>query len=83
MRADEYLKVRRYIKTLCLDSVKEICERVGLDEFDTNLVIHINKNYTRVHTSMTLGICESAVSKRKNKVLTRVRDYLKKNGINY
>lgn len=83
MRADEYLKVRRYIKTLCLDSVKEICEAVGLDEFDTNLVIHINKNYTRVYTSLALGICESAVSKRKNKALARVRDYLRKNNIPY
>lgn len=83
MRADEYLKVRRYIKTLCLDNVVEICERVGLDELDTKLVIHINKNYTRVHTALDLGMCESAVSKRKNKALTKVRDYLKKNNIDY
>lgn len=83
MRADEYLKVRQYIKTLCLDNVTEMCERVGLDELDTKLVIHTNKNHTRVYTALDLGMCESAVSKRKNKAFARIRDYLKKNNIEY
>lgn len=83
MRANEYLRVRRYIKTLCLDNVIEICERVGLDELDTKLVIQTNKNLMRVHTALDLGMCESAVSKRKHKVFTKIRDYLKKNNIDY
>ena len=83
MLANEYLRIRRYIKTLCLDNVKELCEKVGLDEFDTNLVVHTNKDYTRVYTSIELGICESAVSKKKHKALTKIRDYLKRNNIQY
>lgn len=83
MRKEQYLSIRKYIKTLCLDSVVELCEKVGLDDFDTQLIIHINKDYTRVHTSMELGICESAVSKKKHKALTKIRDYLKRHNINY
>lgn len=83
MRTNEYLRVRRYIKTLCLDNVKELCEKVGLDEFDTNLVVHTNKDYTRVCTSIELGICESAVSKKKHKAFTKIRDYLRRNSITY
>ena len=83
MRKDEYLKLRKYIKSLCIDSVIELCDKVGLDDFEKNLIIHLNKNYTRVYTSMTLGICESAVSKKKHKILARIKDYLKRNNIPY
>jgi len=83
MLADQYLKVRKHIKSLCLDNVIELCERTGLTEQETELVKHINRGDTRVYIGMTMGMCESAVSKKAHKVFTKIRDYLRKNNIPY
>ena len=83
MRKDEYLKIRKFMKSICLDNVLEICEVVGLTEYETNLMIHVNKNNTRVYSSLDLGICTSKFSKDCHKVFTKIRDYLKRNNIQY
>ena len=49
-RAD-YFKIKHDIREMCKDTVLELCERVGLNEYETNLVIHINKDDTRVSTA--------------------------------
>lgn len=79
----DYLRIRKYIQSLCLDSVRELCEKTGLTEYETNLIMHTNRNETRVYTSMQLGVCESKVSKDKNKAFRRIKDYLRKNNIEY
>jgi len=83
MRAQEYLKIRKYIKSICMDNLLELCEKVGLNDFETKLMVYTNRNETRVHTSIDLGVCESTVSKTKHKIFQRIRDYLKRNNIPY
>ena len=79
----DYLKIRKYLQSLCLDNIKELCTNVGLTEYETNLIIHTNRNETRTYSAMQLGVCESKISKDKNKAFKRIKDYLIKNNIQY
>lgn len=79
----DYLKIRKYLQSLCLDNIKELCEKTGLTEYETTLLIHTNRNETRTYSAMKLGVCESKVSKDKNRAFKRIKDYLKKNNIPY
>ena len=79
----DYLRIRKYLQSLCLDNIKELCEQTGLTEYETNLIIHTNRNETRTYSSMKLGVCESKVSKDKNRAFKRIKDYLIKNDINF
>lgn len=79
----DYLRMRRYIQTICLDTLKELCEKTGLNEYETLLMIYTNRNETRVYISMQLGVCESKISKDRNKIFKRLKDYMKRNDINF
>jgi hypothetical protein len=79
----DYLKIRKYIQSLCLDNIKELSKNVGLTEYETTLIIHTNRNETRTYSAMQLGVCESKVSKDKNRAFKRIKDYLIKNNIQY
>ena len=79
----DYLKIRKYLQSLCLDNIKELCEKTGLTEYETNLMIYTNRNEPRIKTSMDLGCCPSKISKDKNKAFKRIKDYLLKNDIDF
>lgn len=81
MRKENYLKVKHYIKSLCMDSVIELCKNTGLTEEETTLIKRINRGDSRVFISLKMGMCESAVSKKSHKILTKIKDYLIKNKI--
>lgn len=78
MKRIEYFKTKKYIKSLCKDSVIELCETVGLNEYETQLILHINRDSTRVHTAMSVGVCESKISKDNKKIMTKIFDHLKR-----
>ena len=61
-----------------MDSVIDLATNVGLNSYETTLLLHIYKNDTRVHTSLDLGICESKVTKDSRKILIKVLDYIKR-----
>lgn len=81
MNKIQFWNLKNYIRSLCLDSVKELCNNVGLNEYETSLLIHINRNDTRVHTAMTLGVCESKITKDTRKIFLKINDYLKRNNL--
>lgn len=83
MRKENYLRVKHYIKSLCMDSVIELCENTGLTEQETELVKHINRGDSRVFISLKMGMCESAVSKNSHKTLEKIKDYMMRNNIPY
>lgn len=83
MLAQQYLQIKHYIKSLCLDNVIELCVNTGLTDQEIELVKHINRGDTRVYTGLQMGMCESAVSKKSHQTFTKIRDYLKKNNIKY
>lgn len=78
MNRRQYFELKRYIRTLCVDSVIDLATNVGLNSYETTLLLHINKNNTRIHTSLDLGVCESKVTKDSRKIFLKLNDYLKR-----
>ena len=74
----QYFELKRYIRTLCVDSVIDLATNVGLNSYETTILLHINKNNTRIHTSLDLGVCESKVTKDSRKIFLKINDYLKR-----
>lgn len=81
MDRNDYFKLKKYIKTLCTDSVIDLATNVGLNPYEKSLLLHINKNDTRVHTSLDLGVCESKLTKDTRKIFLKINDYLKRNNL--
>ena len=73
-----YFELKQYIRTLCVDSVIDLATNVGLNSYETTLLLHIYKNNTRVHTSLDLGVCESKVTRDARKIFSKLNDYLKR-----
>lgn len=78
MNRRQYFELKKYIRTLCMDSVIDLATNVGLNSYETTLLLHIYKNDTRVHTSLDLGICESKVTRDSRKIFLKLQDYLKR-----
>lgn len=78
MKRIEYFETKKYIKSLCKDSVVELCNNVGLNEYESQLILHINRDSTRVYTAMSVGVCESKISKDNKKIMTKIFDHLKR-----
>ena len=78
MTKQEYHIVKNHIKELCIDSVYELANNVGLNEYETKMIVFINKGESRVAISLKLGTCESKVRKELRKIFTRINDYLKR-----
>ena len=81
MDRNDYFKLKKYIKTLCTDSVIDLATNVGLNTYEKSLLLHINKNDTRIHTSLDLGVCESKVTKDSKKIFIKILDYIKRNNL--
>ena len=81
MNRIDYFKLKKYIKTLCTDSVIDLATNVGLNTYEQSLLLHINKNDTRIHTSLDLGVCETKVTRDTQKTFLKIYDYLKRNNL--
>lgn len=78
IKRTDYFKIKHDIREMCKDTVLELCDKVGLNEYETNLVIHINKDDTRVCTALNMGTCTSKISKDLKRVIAKINDYLKR-----
>ena len=78
MNKDEYSNIKKYIRSLCIDSVRELGTNVGLTDYEIKLLEHTNRNDTRIYTGLSLGVCESKVSKDLRKIFVKVYDYLQR-----
>ena len=74
-------KLKKYIKTLCTDSVIDLATNVGLKHYEQSLLLHINKNDTRVHSFFFLVVFESKLTKDTRKIFLKINDYLKRNNL--
>ena len=74
----DYFDIKHSIKSMCRDNVIDLCNNVGLNEYETKLIMHINRDSTRVYTAMDMGICQSKVSKDLRKIMTKIDDHLKR-----
>lgn len=78
IKRKDYFEIKRNIKSMCRDNVIDLCNNVGLNEYETKLIMHINRDSTRVYTAMNMGICQSKVSKDLRKIMTKIDDHLKR-----
>lgn len=78
MKRKDYFETKRYIKSLCKGNILELCDDVGLNNYETKLIIHINKDSTRIQTALDVGVCESKISKDNKKIMTKIFDHLKR-----
>lgn len=78
IKRKDYFEIKHNIKSMCRDNVLELCEAVGLNEYETKLIMHVNRDSTRVSTAMDMGTCTSKISKDLRKIMTKIDDYLKR-----
>lgn len=78
MDKKNYLNTKRYIKHICYNSVVDICKDMNLDEYETNLLLYLNKDYTRTYSSLQLGVSEYKYTFDLKKLISKVYDYLKR-----
>jgi hypothetical protein len=78
MDKKDYLYTKRYIKSICYNSVVELCKDMHLCDYETNLLLYLNKDYTRTYSSLQLGVSDFKYTYDMKKVLSKVYDYLKR-----
>lgn len=77
----EYHKIKKYIQSLCIENVYDLAQKTGLTDYQTTLLIHVNRFDTRTFISLKNNVSESKVSKDLRKIFTKVNDYLKRNNL--
>lgn len=78
IKRKDYFDIKHSIKSMCKDNALELCEKVGLTEYETKLIMHINRDSTRVCMAMDMGTCTSKISKDLRKIITKIDDHLKR-----
>lgn len=71
----EFLQIKRKIKSICLPSLLKLCNNVGLNEYEINLLKCINQDMSRVAISFKLGCSEWKISTDMRKIFTKIMDY--------
>lgn len=71
----DFIKIKHQIKSMCLPNLLKLCNEVGLNEYETNLLICINQDMSRVAISFKLGCSEWKISTDMRKIFTKIMDY--------
>lgn len=75
--------MKRYLRTLCIDSVMELCVNTGLTENEIKLVIDLYNDNTRAGMGVKYNCCESKIYKDIKKSFIKIDDYMKRNNLSY
>lgn len=78
MDRKEYQTVKKKIKEMCIDNVRELAKQVGLNDYETKILEMINHGDSRVQMSLALGCCESKLTKDSRKIFVRILDQIKR-----
>lgn len=71
----EFIKMKKEIKEMCLPNVIDLCEKVGLTEYEKSILICVNQNMSRVATAFKLSSSEWLISTTLRTILTKIKDY--------
>lgn len=71
----DFIKIKHQIKSMCLPNLLKLCNEVGLNEYETNLLTCINQDMSRVAISFKLGCSEWKISTDMRKIFTKIMDY--------
>lgn len=78
----DYLALKKYIISLCKDDVLELSEKVGLNEYDTKLLLSLNRDESRVATCMKFGCCEKKYTKDLRRIMEKIFNHFKRTSEN-
>lgn len=78
MEKSEYLELKVYIKSICVDTIDELSRLSGLSEYEHALLLYLNKDTTRTSTCLALGISEWKYTKDLKRTLCKIHDYKKR-----
>ena len=74
--------VKKYVISLCKDDVLELSEKVGLNEYDTKLLLSLNRDESRVATCMKFGCCEKKYTKDLRRIMEKIFNHFKRTSEN-
>lgn len=78
MTKEEYLNIKKYIKTLSRPTINDLCTSVGISESDKQLLYQLSENRTRTYTCINLGYSEWFYTESLKRIFVRINDYLKR-----
>lgn len=82
MTKQEYLQLKRYVKSVCTDTIDELSCQSGLTEYEHSLLLYLNKDTSRIKTCIDLGISEWKYTKDLQRALMKLGDYIKRTNQN-
>lgn len=76
LRKEGSVMIINELKELCLPRLVLICDKAGLSEKETNVILYrCNKRRDVTMTSYELGMCETCVKKYFGTAVKRIADY--------
>lgn len=78
IKRKDYFDLKHNIRNMCINSAKELCNVTGLNDYESKLILHINKDSTRTQMCLDIGCSPSKISKDLRRVLTKIDNHLKR-----
>lgn len=82
MTKEDYLSLKKYIISLCKDDVLELADKVGLNQYDTELLLSLNRDDTRIKTCVNLGCCEKKYTTDLRRIMGKIFNHFKRTSNN-
>lgn len=82
MTKQDYLLLKKYIISLCKDDVLELADKVGLNEYDTNLLLSLNKDESRIAACIRFGCCERKYTTDLRRIIGKIFNHFKRTSKN-
>lgn len=78
IKKKDYFNLKHNIRNMCYASAMDLCKEVGLNEYETRLITHINRDNTRTQMCLDIGCCPSKISKDLKRIFTKIDNHLKR-----
>ena len=74
----QYHDLKKELKSRCRPSIIFLCQELGLDDYESSLLMAFYSGMSRVEARFKLNICESKYTKDLKIILNKIADYLKR-----
>jgi hypothetical protein len=71
----EYLNLKKEIKCLCRNNVVALCDEMGLNEEERNLLLYFYDGKSRIETSIDLHVSIEYYSQHMKMLFNKIYDY--------
>lgn len=71
----EYLNLKKEIKSLCRKNVVALCDEMGLNEEERNLLLYFYDGKSRIETSIDLHVSIEYYSQHMKMLFNKIYDY--------